>query len=823
MALGDLLGRLSKALGRSTPGKISHPLLDAFLTEGERAAPSQLSAPKIGDVATGRAILEEAPEEQARILREAALALCISLHGPRPSYLRADILKTLCSRLMRKSLPLTEEDVVTMLSAFSEASEQFWHWLPVRGLVNVTERYVERHGLSESLQPQLELFRDRGRSSEGAEMRHMAARVDRLLAGPLQSGLVARSPWGDSVSDWLDSCEVHAKESWVELLRHAASAGGRSRPTKRWTTKTLKLIDDVAPEHFSAQLATWLDELTLDPEHPDENSDVLKGLIWAAGGVSGTQIGGVLGRFAHRCFDKVPGIGARSIKLGNASILALSQLANGAGIAELSRLQNKVRYVNARSSIRKLLENAAEASGKSMDELLEQAVPDHGLDTRGRREERVGDSRGLITVTDSGQVELKWIGRDDKVRKTVPPTVKSSHPDVLKQLRTTVKEIRASLLGQRDRLERLLPTERGWRLDEWRNAYLTQPVVSCHSRRLIWRFANGERETSAMALGDDIVDQNGEVLDWLDDGSRVSLWHPILESPENVLAWRRRLTELAITQPFKQAHREIYLLTEAERATEVYSNRFAAHILKQHQFRALCQQRGWHYDLQGAWDSHNVPHRKIDRHDLVAEFWVEPVVNDDVTESFVYTYLSSDQVRFVQEDGSPVALRDVPPLVFSELMRDVDLFVGVSSIGNDPNWVDGQSSREHLDYWESFSFGDLPETAKTRRSAIEEILPRLKISDRCSIDGRFLRVRGKRGCYKIHLGSSNVLMEPNDHYLCIVRGSSAKSHRVQLPFEGDSTLSLILSKAFMLAADDKITDDLILSQIERGGVDLRLR
>ena len=32
-----------------------------------------------------------------------------------------------------------------------------------------------------------------------------------------------------------------------------------------------------------------------------------------------------------------------------------------------------------------------------------------------------------------------------------------------------------------------------------------------------------------------------------------------------VASWRRRLEELGITQPFKQAHREVYLLTEAER------------------------------------------------------------------------------------------------------------------------------------------------------------------------------------------------------------------------------------------------------------------
>ena len=79
---------------------------------------------------------------------------------------------------------------------------------------------------------------------------------------------------------------------------------------------------------------------------------------------------------------------------------------------------------------------------------------------------------------------------------------------------------------------------------------------------------------------------------------------------------------------------------------------------------------------------------------------------------------------------------------------------------------------------------------------------------------KFLVVRGDRRTYKIHLGSGNILMEPNDAYLCIVPTSAAKDPAgAALPFEGDRTLSVILSKALMLADDTKITDRTILSQL----------
>jgi len=60
-------------------------------------------------------------------------------------------------------------------------------------------------------------------------------------------------------------------------------------------------------------------------------------------------------------------------------------------------------------------------------------------------------------------------------------------------------------------------------------------------------------------------------------------------------------------------------------------------------------------------------------------------------------------------------------------------------------------------------------------------------------------------------------MEPNDQYLCIVpgRGVSALREKLYVPFEGDSMLSVIVSKAFLLAEDRKITDETILRQLNR--------
>ena len=287
------------------------------------------------------------------------------------------------------------------------------------------------------------------------------------------------------------------------------------------------------------------------------------------------------------------------------------------------------------------------------------------------------------------------------------------------------------------------------------------------------------------------------------------------------------------------------MLTDAERRTNTYSNRFAAHLLKQHQFNALAALRGWKNKLRLMVDAEFPPAtRLLPQWGLRAEFWIEGAGDDygtDTNETGTFLRVTTDQVRFYaleaaqrtahaggggyhaghrHEDGQPSPLEEIPALVFSEVMRDVDLFVGVASVGNDQAWADGGPEGRYRDYWQTYSFGDLAATAQTRKEVLQRLVPRLKIAGQCSFADKFLVVKGSVRTYKIHLGSGNILMEPNDQYLCIVpdRGSaSAKAgEKVFLPFEGDSTLSIILSKAFLLAEDQKIKDETILRQLKLG-------
>ena len=824
MDLGRVFRRFTS---RGVPSDPAAAAVRAYLEEAAAAAPNRFRLPKVEDLEAGQALLDAEPRDQVLALRAAFDALCgalrssAALGASRKNAIRLQALKNLASRLLRKRLPYDSEDLEAMIQAVAGKTAQD-DWLPTGGLLRAVELHVRQHGLDDPLRAALLHLRQKADSStfqrivEGVPQRpELAEKVTRILEETGEASVLRESPWGREVGAWLAALEPGPKAAWTDLLVHAAKARGRNRPPRNWDAGAAALVGAVGAEAFARRLEGWLAGLEIDPESPDPNAELIRGLIWVAAGLEAETAAPLLGAFTERCFKKVPGLGARSVLLGNAGLFALGALPAGWGVAELSRLKGKLRYPSARKQIEKVLQDAAKRAGKTTEELEEMAVPDFGLDASGCRVETLGDVQAMIRLNGSDPVALTWRGPDGKERKTVPAAVKRDHPDELKAVKRLVKEIKDVMSGQSGRLERLFLAERRWPLAEWRRLYLDHPLLSGLTRRLIWRFDSGEASVAGLAEGDRIADQAGAPLEGLGDETRVALWHPIDEPAERVLAWRRRLADLEITQPFKQAHREIYLLTEAERQTEVYSNRFAAHILKQHQFHALCQQRGWRYDLQGQWDSYNVAERPLEPHGLSAQFWVQPT-SDDVTGAGVFLYLSSDQVRFVGPNTAPVALAEVPPLVFSELMREVDLFVGVSSVGNDPGWADG-GIEGHGAYWQSYSFGELSLAAKTRRDVLAAVVPKLKIAELCALDDRYLKVRGRRRSYKIHLGSANILMEPNDQYLCIVRGwdKSASGQKIRLPFEGDGMLSIILSKAFLLAEDDKITDPTILAQIGR--------
>ena len=716
------------------------------------------------------------------------------------------------SQLVSADRTLTIQDFVLLVDRWQACTR---NEAPATPIVKVAERMAVEYSLTPEIETALRRIKEVIVTSNpygylNAPERKLVSRLDCLLDPSLIGKLALPEPWQAPFSD----------ASWETVLRHTMTATTPDMSGK-WAIAARKVLDETDARKYLDQFDLATSAVAkMDTGVDAVHGDMLRGLAWLASIEGSDRAASILGRLLIACGKKIEGVGARSVKGFGGAVGALEKMGTFPALAELSKARNKVKQFGLSNSLIAVLTRAAQRQGMPIEDLEELVVPSFGLELPGVRTEVLGAVEAGLEIQGSDSAALRW-SKNGKELKSVPAEVKSGHAEALKELRQILKEIESALPAQRSRIERMMLSGRTLPYLAWRERYMEHPLLADMTRRLIWRFASGDQEVLGIPLGGVPTDVEGQPISGLGDESTVRLWHPIQTGMSATEAWREFLIANEIRQPFKQAHREVYILTDAERTTRTYSNRFAAHILKQHQMAALARSRGWRYQLQGDFDNQNNPTLHLPQWDLSVEYFVVPVEDSDPSAADydgtgIARIVSTDQVRFLQAQ-TPVDLSAVPPVVFSEVMRDVDLFVGVASVGNDPSWQDQGEQGPFGGYWRQVSFGDLSASAATRKAVLERLLPRLRIGKKAHIQGKFLVVQGKLRTYKIHLGSGNILMEPNDQYLCIVHGAAKASSQpnLYLPFEGDAVFSIILSKAFMLVDDENIKDPTITRQIRR--------
>lgn len=624
------------------------------------------------------------------------------------------------------------------------------------------------------------------------------------------------------------------RATFTKLEAFAAEAPTGTKPSAAWRKKARALLSAeeraLAVDHLDAFLAST------DPGLPDrsvtdyeEAADrPLAGIVWMAADWPAERVAPVLAAYARRCYAAEPGRGIKAEKIGNACLWSLQALPNGAGTPYLARLSTRVKYPKIKKKIDAALNAAAEAAGTTRADLDELIVPDHGFRDGVRRFD-TPHGAAVLTLDARGRVALAWRDAAGKTVKAPPKAMKAQAADTVKAAKALHKEAEADLKAQFARIERLSLDDRAVPAEAFAARYLDHPLIGPACRALIWRVGTTPALWQDGRLAD--VAGNPVALD-----APVRLWHPIEDVPEAALAWRDRLEALDLVQPLKQAWREVYVVTDAERATGHYSNRFAGHIVRQHQTMTLARLNGWRATHRMAVDAPNDEPMwtAFPAHDVYVEYWTAaPDYDSPMLDSGAFVHLHTDRVAFHRLAGDPasagpgwvrgerLSVDDVPPVVFSEVMRHADLMVAVASIAADPAWRDRGAGAAHpsswerdaLAYYDHATSGALTGSGTVRREALARLLPRLKIADRVTLGERHVEVRGIKRSYRIHIGSGAVHRGPDGRHVCIVPDRAATRADVRLPFEGDGTLSLVLSKAIMLADDDKITDPVILAQI----------
>jgi hypothetical protein len=239
-----------------------------------------------------------------------------------------------------------------------------------------------------------------------------------------------------------------------------------------------------------------------------------------------------------------------------------------------------------------------------------------------------------------------------------------------------------------------------------------------------------------------------------------------------------------LTQPFKQVFRELYLPNEDELKEQTLSRRYAGHQVQSKKAAALLKSRGWTA-------SHEEGLQKVYYgEDIVATIYA-------AADWFSPADIEAPTIEYVRFENrktfKPVSIDQIPKLIFSEVMRDVDLVVSVAHVGG----VDPEASLS---------------TVEIRYVIVDELLKLLKLEN-VILKGSHAQITGVHGEYTVHLGSG-VVHKMGTGAINILPVHSGHRGRIFLPFmDSDPKSAEIISKIILLAEDKKLKDPSILEQI----------
>ena len=388
------------------------------------------------------------------------------------------------------------------------------------------------------------------------------------------------------------------------------------------------------------------------------------------------------------------------------------------------------------------------------------------------------DTTIKLVIDDQGKAELE-VTKGDKTLKSVPDKYKKD-----KQVEA-LKEGKTYLTKQYSRtrlsLEQAMLSQTLFTVAEL-HRIMEHPVVRAMLSKLV--LFNPETQASGFWQDGHLLNAEGDKVTLKAD-DKLLIAHPShLFYAVQWDLYQKYLFDKELKQPFKQVFRELYIPTKDELETSNRSERYQGHQVQPQKTVALLRGRGWTVNYEEGLQ--RVYHKEGFRATIYAAAdWYTPSDVEAPTLEYV--------VFYSLKDGKEVPMKDINPVIFSEVMRDVDLVVSVAHVGG----VDPEASHS---------------TMQMRAALARESARLFKLTN-VEVKERHILVKGKLGEYSIHLGSGMV--SRGGLQLSILAVQSQHRGRVFLPFVDDDPKSAeIISKMRLLAEDDKIKDPTILRQIK---------
>ena len=381
-----------------------------------------------------------------------------------------------------------------------------------------------------------------------------------------------------------------------------------------------------------------------------------------------------------------------------------------------------------------------------------------------------------VQINEEGKSEIKQI-KDGKELNSMPAKLKK-HP-YIEELKAVHKKLKDQYTRSRIMLEQAMEDCTHFEENELRKL-MQNPVIWPLLKHLVF-ICNGQTGFYTDGL---LITVNAVCLP-LKPKDELRIAHPTdLYTSGDWHAYQKFLFDKSIRQPFKQVFRELYVPTPEEiEATQ--SRRYAGNQIQPQKTVAVLKGRRWVADYEDGLQKIYYKENIIATIYAMAD-WFSPADIEAPTLEYVCFHN--------RKDYKLMKISEIPPVIFSEVMRDVDLAVSVAHAGS----VDPETSHSTIEI----------------RSVLVELTMPLFHFKNVTIKGSFAHIEGKLGKYNIHLGSG-VIHQEGGAQIAVLPVHSQNRGRLFLPFvDEDPKTAEILTKIIFFAEDDKIKDPSILNQIK---------
>ncbi|RKR86860.1 putative DNA-binding WGR domain protein [Micromonospora pisi] len=261
-----------------------------------------------------------------------------------------------------------------------------------------------------------------------------------------------------------------------------------------------------------------------------------------------------------------PGEGGHTRAVNGLDVLAA--IGSDLALMHLNAIAQKVKFRGLRERAEEKVLAVAASLELSPEQLADRLVPDCGLDAAGSATLDYGPRRFLVGFDE--QLKPYVSDQDGKRRKELPKPGANDDPELApaayQRFAALKKDVRTIAADQIRRLEQAMVLRRRWPVAEFRQYFLSHPLLWHIVRRLVWgRYDESGTIIGALRVAEDrtFADLNDDPLG-LPDEAVVGIAHPI-HLGQSLPGWAELFADYEILQPFPQLGREVFELTEAER------------------------------------------------------------------------------------------------------------------------------------------------------------------------------------------------------------------------------------------------------------------